>query len=155
MRRKKCRICGSDKPLSQFYINKCGADTRHTWCKKCTRQRARELHAKRIQDPAIRKKYSSRYIKATYGISIEEYEERLNAQQLCAICGRQLVRSKNAHLDHDHKTGRLRKFLCTNCNHGLGSFRDDVVVMQNAIDYLNAHTEHGNQKEVDFNDSAH
>ena len=42
-------------------------------------------------------------------------------------------------LDHCHETNTFRGFLCNNCNHGLGKFKDDPAILQNAIDYLLAH----------------
>jgi hypothetical protein len=38
--------------------------------------------------------------------------------------------------DHDHKTGKAREWICDSCNTGLGRFKDDVKLMQIAIDYL-------------------
>jgi len=53
----------------------------------------------------------------------------------CAICGS--LRGKRNHaLDHCHTTGKLRGVLCTACNQGLGHFKDDESLLQNAIDYL-------------------
>ena len=39
-------------------------------------------------------------------------------------------------LDHDHKTGEFRGWLCHDCNKALGFFKDDVVLLQSAIHYL-------------------
>lgn len=44
-------------------------------------------------------------------------------------------------LDHCHETNTFRGFLCSNCNTGLGLFKDDPAILQNAIDYLLAHKE--------------
>jgi hypothetical protein len=44
-------------------------------------------------------------------------------------------------LDHCHETGEFRGFLCNNCNVGLGKFKDDPVILINAIAYLQGHKE--------------
>lgn len=57
---------------------------------------------------------------------------------VCEICkerpGRILSR------DHCHKTGRYRGSLCLRCNFGLGHFKDDIQWLQNAISYLQRHS---------------
>jgi hypothetical protein len=40
------------------------------------------------------------------------------------------------HLDHCHKTGRFRGWLCNRCNRGLGYFGDNTEGLQRAIEYL-------------------
>jgi hypothetical protein len=42
-------------------------------------------------------------------------------------------------LDHCHETGEFRGFLCSNCNLGLGKFKDDPEILLNAIAYLQGH----------------
>ena len=39
----------------------------------------------------------------------------------------------------DGETGKLRSFLCGNCNRGLGSFHDEIWKMKKAIQYLKQH----------------
>jgi hypothetical protein len=73
------------------------------------------------------------------GMTADEYVA-LSASQndRCAIC----FKSRGARpfsIDHDHRTGRVRGLLCSTCNTGLGMFRDDVRILQYAIEYLIKH----------------
>lgn len=79
-----------------------------------------------------------RKIKRRYGLSWEQYVELYESQQgLCKICNQELLlRAKNTHLDHCHKTNKVRGLLCISCNSGLGTFRDDVEYLRKAIVYL-------------------
>jgi hypothetical protein len=79
-----------------------------------------------------------------YGLSRAEYLALLARQNgLCALCGRPPVKLHRGgtHLavDHDHETGAVRGLLCTNCNTGLGCFRDDSDLLGRAIEYLRRH----------------
>ena len=63
----------------------------------------------------------------------------------CFICDRRIqlcytTQSKRlvACLDHDHNTGKLRSFLCSNCNTALGFLKDDKRLFMRAIHYLNS-----------------
>jgi len=59
-----------------------------------------------------------------YGITIEQYKKLFKIQKgCCAICGRnQLVFKNRLHVDHDHKTNKIRGLLCPGCNNGLGIY---------------------------------
>lgn len=39
-------------------------------------------------------------------------------------------------IDHNHVTGKVRGLLCYNCNRGLGMFRDDVMSLREAANYV-------------------
>jgi hypothetical protein len=52
----------------------------------------------------------------------------------CAICKRPFDRTP--HVDHSHKTGKIRGLLCFHCNSGLGMFGDCMDTMESAINYL-------------------
>lgn len=55
-------------------------------------------------------------LKYNYGLSIEDYDTMLQAQDgKCASCGK-LPDKRRLNVDHDHITGEIRGLLCTRCN---------------------------------------
>lgn len=75
-----------------------------------------------------------------YGICHEQFLALLAEQNgLCAICGKgeDSKDGRSLSLDHCHATGRIRGLLCNRCNPLLGYARDDVQVLEKAIQYLN------------------
>lgn len=56
------------------------------------------------------------------------------APALCECCGRPSTRRLN--LDHDHKTGLFRGWLCYSCNISIGHLGDDLEGVQRAVNYL-------------------
>lgn len=76
---------------------------------------------------------------------LEKYEElRKTQESKCKICNKvtslgTLSNSVKLHIDHCHKTGKLRGLLCGNCNVGLGHFKDNIQLLSNAIKYLEEH----------------
>ncbi len=73
-----------------------------------------------------------------FGITVEDYERMLAAQAgRCAICNSTEPGGRGVfHVDHDHATGTVRGLLCTNCNAGLGQFKDDPALLRAAANYL-------------------
>lgn len=111
-------------------------------------------HFKKTED-AYRKKNRDRIAKHAlqdrvrkFGITISRLEEMKEEQDnKCAICGNPPHR-RDLHIDHDHKTGKVRALLCHFCNAGLGYFRDDVDRMYLAIEYLMKHNENSNWRDM-------
>ena len=56
----------------------------------------------------------------------------------CKICGNNETTRKNNRLDvdHDHKTGKVRALLCSHCNILLSRSKDNIEILQKAIQYL-------------------
>lgn len=79
----------------------------------------------------------TRDLQKRYGITLEEKRAMYRQQQgCCAICGKELTDSKDCHVDHCHITGKIRGLLCSNCNHGLGVFKENLTILTDAIKYL-------------------
>ena len=80
---------------------------------------------------------------AQYRLTPEDYDLMLHFQGGgCKICGSEdpKMRSPAFHVDHCHKTGKVRGLLCGPCNVGLGAFSDNIGTLEAAVRYLNAAT---------------
>jgi hypothetical protein len=78
-------------------------------------------------------------LKLVFGITLEEYEAIWEKQgKVCAICKKSPEEvGERFHLDHDHSKQRhVRGILCPRCNHGLGHFKDDTNLLEEACKYL-------------------
>jgi hypothetical protein len=73
-----------------------------------------------------------------YGINHEIYLKMLEEQNgCCKICGiSEKETGKRLHVDHNHKTGKVRGLLCTRCNTGIGKFKEDPDIIRRAIEYV-------------------
>lgn len=75
-----------------------------------------------------------------YGITLADYDRMVAEQDgKCAICGRIPAGKHNQarlHVDHDHRTGRIRGLLCSHCNRGLGFLGDSPETLRRATAYL-------------------
>jgi len=86
--------------------------------------------------------HKSMKLRRAYGVTIEQYNEMLAAQNgCCAICDKpesNEIRGKVVSLavDHCHKTGAVRALLCSACNTALGLFNDDPELLAKAQQYV-------------------
>jgi hypothetical protein len=129
MTTKLCKSCNHLSPIDSF--------VKHSaWCGPCTTERARWRH-----------------IKATYGLTKDDYLAILESQQgRCRICGISNETNSQKYqfsVDHEHDNTRrrgthdrskIRGLLCNDCNSALGLFKDNLEILQNAINYLENHT---------------
>jgi len=136
---RQCNICKKIKNLNEF--EKRGNQTlRH--CKDCKPSTIENNRIRKISKKQVKTKDPMRernvYLKNRYDITIKDYETMLSKQSnSCAICGiSQSECDYLFHVDHDHKTGKVRGLLCRQCNYGLGCFKDTISNFINAIKYL-------------------
>ena len=107
---KSCITCRVDQPTDNFYRWKGKNSEGHiNTCKSC---RTKMVYASKI--------------KRLFGVDVT------HKPTACQICGIETF----THVDHDHETGALRGYLCNDCNLLLGRAKDDVSILQKAIDYL-------------------
>ena len=82
------------------------------------------------------------WIKCTYGIVYEDYLSMHREQEYrCKICKRHADEfKKGLVVDHDHKTGKVRALLCTNCNSQLHVL-ENKELYDKYMNYLNSYKE--------------
>lgn len=72
-----------------------------------------------------------------YGLTVEKYDALDEAQNhVCKICRGVNPDGSRLAVDHDHTNGQVRGLLCINCNKGLGHFKDNAELLQEAARYI-------------------
>lgn len=149
---KKCSTCGIEFELIYFNKNKSNKDGYEYRCKDCTRKRVNEWCNNNKEK---RKKYKKDYrqkhkerlknmdigyrLKKEYNLTLNQKNQMIKDQNgLCYCCKKELgTNPNNNHVDHDHKTGRIRKILCSRCNITIGGLKEDPILTQQILDYIN------------------
>lgn len=79
-----------------------------------------------------------RYIKSKFSLSKEDYEKLVDrCGNKCEICDKPPYDKKRLHLDHDHKTNKVRGLLCARCNWYLHTVEKNPEVLNKIKKYLN------------------
>jgi hypothetical protein len=120
---KLCMTCNHYKEKTFFQPREHGAGkSLRNECSKCSRDKAKVVNKLRDKHPKpTSKKYKCPCCKKT--------EKELKKY------GQFQDRSVWV-LDHNHLTDKFRGWICNNCNNGLGRLKDDVNILQNAMEYL-------------------
>jgi hypothetical protein len=78
-----------------------------------------------------------------HGLTQEQYDAKKAKQDnRCAVCHKEF--EGTPHIDHNHaccpplrSCDKCRRgLLCEDCNLGLGRFKDSIIILTNAIEYL-------------------
>ena len=142
---KLCYSCNKTYPEYLFYISRGSKTGLSSWCRVCSRKRAKAKYAANpnAQNKArqLCKEWRAnhkewarfRHLLNTYHLTLDQYYAMEEAQDfVCAICKNEC----NLHVDHNHVTKENRGLLCGSCNMGLGNFKDSAANMQRACVYL-------------------
>jgi hypothetical protein len=119
--KKECKVCRESKDDSLFRVSNKKTGNRRTECRECERSKSR-----------------ANSFKYTRGITYEERDAVLIEQGLvCKACGKDTPGSKKGwHVDHCHRSGKIRGVLCANCNVALGQVNDSIKHLKQLIRYL-------------------
>ena len=145
MEMKTCYKCNTDKPISEFKLQKSGKPMNQ--CHACLLIHKRLYHCKnkeKLNESRMKWYYANKErakltkrkntLMRRYGLDIEQYEFMVESQNgICAICGRN---DSKLVIDHNHSTGKVRALLCCRCNTWLGVLEADRVWLSKAHKYL-------------------
>ena len=140
MKTKICSKCGINKDLINFYKQKTCKDGLSSFCKDCKLEYDKNRQVNYWKTDG----YKTSRLRKLYGINVEKYRSMLEKQNnVCAICGKEETtinkrsnRVQDLSVDHDHQSGKVRGLLCVKCNNLLGKVKDDVIILNRAILYL-------------------
>ena len=132
---KTCKKCNELLPLDCFSKGQ-GKFKKYNVCKSCDAARRRSDYAsltgEKKEDHAKRQKI--REYKRIYNLPHEIAEQlAISREGVCKICNERSLLV----VDHCHKTGEVRGFICKYCNSLLGYAKDNIEILQNSISYLN------------------
>lgn len=99
-------------------------------------ERAREIDVRSKMKNASKIKVTKRkyHLKSKYDLTPEQFESMFAEQgNCCAICKTSVGKW---HVDHCHNTKKIRGILCHHCNTAIGLLKEDVVILENAIEYI-------------------
>lgn len=162
---KTCRKCKAEKDPSAFYKDARfpdGVDIHCAECRKIKVKAWRDANLEKARKVSIdsyaknpapnrmraaawhlnnRAKARKHALKFRFGITPEHYAAMLKSQdECCGICGaHQSSLKQNLSVDHDHETKHVRGLLCGTCNTGLGHFKDNPKLLENALVYIYEH----------------
>lgn len=124
----KCTSCQELKSSSDFYlkqgrirfpckkcINRSSLEWKRRNSEKCRTDRHR--HYLRHKEKEIGSALTYHY-RSKYGLTPEKHKQMFVDQKYkCAVCGvPDSSLTRQLHVDHNHKTGRVRGLLCHICN---------------------------------------
>lgn len=124
--------------MNLFYEDITKKKGRDSLCKSCKLLYAKIYYQKNAE---ARRAYSKEYKKKNpEKIRAANYYHRYNGQVKpedipiqCQICKKE---KRKIHVDHCHKTGKVRGFLCPSCNISLGMAQDDPSILIRMAEYL-------------------
>lgn len=105
------------------------------WREKNKERLNRERRERYLANP---QQLRDRLHRHKYGISLAERDALFAGQGFqCASCtGKDPGHKLGWHLDHDHKSGRIRGILCHACNLSLGHAKEDPTRLRALANYI-------------------
>ncbi len=132
-----CTDCGTKKLITEFAhrgYNKNGHKAYKHQCKTC-----RSHHEKIVYRLKKKHPLPENHRCDCCGVTEKEFEEKTkrSIKDYGQYTTRGYEKKKIWCLDHDHKTGQFRGWVCFHCNNRLGQGGDDNSILLKTIEYNN------------------
>lgn len=137
---KTCLDCQAVKPIGEYYSQISSVNGEKYWQSRCKPCEGVRRDTWRAENPDRVRAYDRRKRLKRDGVEIS-LDEALAVETVerCEACGDEFPNSRQRHLDHCHRTGRVRGVLCHHCNLALGNVKDDPQRLTLLIKYLDSH----------------
>ena len=136
------------KDFEIFDVKKAGDGFPKKICNIChklldTTEFARNQNAKNnrpVRRPSCREcRKQLEGVNATPRVKLEWLKKKPHNKPFeCPICAKRTIAgiTSKVVLDHNHRTGTVRGWVCDSCNTGIGRFKDDIEIIKRAIKFL-------------------
>ncbi len=150
--KKKCSKCKVEKDFSEFGVRPSRSSLRNSKCKECNRADSRIWYRENREKAKAKFRSYQKANRFRLALKLSKVAAKRNDHLactatieeikaaftgLCTICGvPEAELNVNLNMDHNHRTGEFRGWLCSCCNRGLGQFKDDSTILLDALRYL-------------------
>jgi len=130
---KTCKKCGTTERYNDGHCKECRKDQlrKRYVRKKVVYKGRRDV---RMQDPSYRLRQADTARRSAW-TRLKLPKPTREPPVICECCGLAPTKKRLA-LDHDHKTGKFRGWLCSECNFGIGKLGDSLDGLERARLYL-------------------
>ena len=143
----KCTECNRNEATEGNYCYSCFTETKI--CRKCQQEKSIfefQKNQKSIAGKVVRRGECKECRSWKRSIPVHEklsYEKShpvpsIGEPFFCPVCEHTFIRQfpNDVVLDHNHKTGEIRGWICRMCNNSMGMMEDDVNILRRAINWL-------------------
>lgn len=120
--KKICNVCHKLKKTTEFAKNqnaKNNRSVRRPSCKDCR---------VKMEGVGVSRADKLKWLK----------KKPVNEPFECPICSKRTIAgiTSKVVLEHDHRSGKVRGWVCDSCNTGIGRFKDDKELLKRAIKFI-------------------
>ncbi|MDP3990956.1 MAG: endonuclease VII domain-containing protein [Candidatus Nealsonbacteria bacterium] len=120
--KKICNVCHKLKKTAEFAKNqnaKNNRSVRRPSCKDCRVE---------MEGVGVSRADKLKWLK----------KKPVNEPFECPICSKRTIAgiTSKVVLEHDHRSGKVRGWVCDSCNTGIGRFKDDKELLKRAIKFI-------------------
>jgi len=143
---KACSRCEQVKPIQEFppvsgsLLLQNGQIRRRAACYEC-KSKGDRTNISPEERTAAQRGHRRSWAGRRFGLTLEEYDEIFEALRekqggKCPGCLRDLGEVEVIHLEHCHKTMKIRGLTCRTCNVTMGMAKDDPEILRRLANYL-------------------